>query len=295
MPPHSLVAPHNHSVERRRGQTATPSQGIERTHRSRGNNKLNLTPRSRNQLAKLVAHALEQAKPVVLRQRREKVLDGGLGRAGLLLQLGDDGRLVGGRQAGRRQDGAQLGVLCEEAAEAVEGLGCRLDGRGLCGGGVLSLVSILPSFPFIAKPPRACCMAPMRVVRVRSACLSSFLPLLREAAIKPIDPPSTYKRPSKEFMRWRKAYQSSGIGAIEPKDGNGRLDVRSRGRGGRVAAHRRRGAQGSRRSHGADDGLSRQHRGDGRGDIESGSVVGGRGASVRVGVVFLMRRFGASG
>ena len=89
------------------------------------------------QLAELLAHAGQDAQAVVLGQRLQEVLDGLALHAGGLLELGDDGALVGGGQRRRGQDGRQLGVLLQQAVEAGEGLGGGLEGGGLDGRGVL--------------------------------------------------------------------------------------------------------------------------------------------------------------
>lgn len=67
----------------------------------------------------------------------EEVADGGTAAAGTLLQLGYDGALVGGRQGRCAEDGRQLGVLLDEAAEGSEGAGRGLEGGSLDCGGVL--------------------------------------------------------------------------------------------------------------------------------------------------------------
>jgi hypothetical protein len=110
-----------------------------RTHLSTGNSHLDLAPRSGNDLAKLVGDALEQAQAVVLGQRLEEVLERGAAGASLLDELGDDGRLVGGRQGRRGEDADQLGVLVEDAGQLGELFGGGVEGRGLGGRGVLEI------------------------------------------------------------------------------------------------------------------------------------------------------------
>ncbi|KAK1256487.1 hypothetical protein MKX07_008746 [Trichoderma sp. CBMAI-0711] len=100
---------------------------------------LDLAPRSGNDLAKLVGDALEKAQAVVLGQRLEEVLERGAAGASLLDELGDDGRLVGGRQGRRGEDADQLGVLVEEAGQLGELFGGGVEGRRLGGRGVLEI------------------------------------------------------------------------------------------------------------------------------------------------------------
>ena len=90
---------------------------------SAGDSHLNLTTGSRHDLAKLLADALEEAQSVVLGKGLEEVLDGRAAGAGLLGELGDNGRLVLGAQRGSGQDGSKLVVLFDNGAEAGEGLG----------------------------------------------------------------------------------------------------------------------------------------------------------------------------
>lgn len=106
------------------------------TYRSARNRHLDLAARSAHQLAELGANALEEAQTVVLGQGLEEVLDGGVGASGLL-ELGDDGGLVGGGQGRGVEDGGQLGVLGDQAAQLVQGGGGRVERGGLDGRGVL--------------------------------------------------------------------------------------------------------------------------------------------------------------
>jgi hypothetical protein len=104
---------------------------------SAGNHHLDLTAGGAHELAELGADAWKQAQAVVLGEGSEEVLDGLARGAGTLLQLGNDGALVGGGQGRGLEDGDELGVLLEEAAEGGEALGGGLEGRGLDGGRVL--------------------------------------------------------------------------------------------------------------------------------------------------------------
>lgn len=95
---------------------------------------------STHQGRELVADTSQHTEAVVGRQRREEVGDNlalAGGRAGDLGELGDDGRLVGGGQGGRRQEGWQLGIGAEGVGEGVEGTRGRVEGGGFGGGGVL--------------------------------------------------------------------------------------------------------------------------------------------------------------
>lgn len=108
-----------------------------KTYRSARNCHLNLSTGSAHQLAKLGADTSQQRQTVVLGQRLEEVLDGLAADAGALLELGNDGRLVGSAQHRRAQDGCQLGVLGNEVAELGQGGSGRVQRRGLDGGRVL--------------------------------------------------------------------------------------------------------------------------------------------------------------
>lgn len=102
--------------------------------RSAGDRHLHLPARGSHDDTKLLAHALEHRQPVVLGQGVEEVLD----RVGLvlhgncLLELGDDGFLVGDAEGGRGQDRLQAGVFAEGAGEVVEGFGDGVEGLRLC-------------------------------------------------------------------------------------------------------------------------------------------------------------------
>lgn len=61
-----------------------------------------------------------------------------MGDTSLLLELRDDGRLVGIAESGRAEDGGELGVLGEDLAEVGQGAGRGVDAGGLDGGRVLN-------------------------------------------------------------------------------------------------------------------------------------------------------------
>lgn len=126
-------------------QPGHPQPGSTPTYLSAGDNHLNLALRRRDQDAELLAHALEQPEPVVLRQRGEEVPDRLAAGAGLLRQLLDHGALVLGRQRRRREDALELRVAGEEGLQGREGLGRGVEGRGLAGRGVLRWTSLAPS------------------------------------------------------------------------------------------------------------------------------------------------------
>jgi len=104
---------------------------------SAGNHHLDLTTGGAHELIELVADTGKETKAVVLGEGRKEVLDGLTGGANVLLQLGDDGALVGGGQRRCLENVDELGVLLDQAAEGGEALGSGLEGRGLDGGRVL--------------------------------------------------------------------------------------------------------------------------------------------------------------
>lgn len=107
------------------------------TYLSRGDNQLNLALGGGDELGKLLADAGQDAEAVVLGEGGEEVANGVVGTAGLLLELGDNGRLVVGAEGGSVEDGDELLVLLENGLELRQGLGGRVDGRRLDGRGVL--------------------------------------------------------------------------------------------------------------------------------------------------------------
>lgn len=106
---------------------------------SAGDLQLNLPAISTHQHRKLLTHAVQDSQAVVLRQRRQKVLqDVSLASAaGNLLQLSDDLCLILVRQSGRGQDGREFGVLLEDFTEGAEGFGCLFEAGGFGSGSVL--------------------------------------------------------------------------------------------------------------------------------------------------------------
>lgn len=94
-----------------------------------------------------MADALEEAQSVVLGEGLEEVLKGGAA-AGLLDELGDNGRLVLGAQGGGGEDVVELSILVDNGTEGGEGLGGRVEGGSLCGGSVLlnTMLAIVSSF-----------------------------------------------------------------------------------------------------------------------------------------------------
>ena len=106
---------------------------------SAGNHHLDLAAGGAHELAELAANAGEEAEAVVLGEGGEEVADGLARGAGVLLELGDDGALVGGREGRGLEDGDQLGVLLDQAGEGGDALGGGLEGGGLDGGRVLLL------------------------------------------------------------------------------------------------------------------------------------------------------------
>lgn len=114
---------------------------LDPSYLSARNRHLNLPTRRRDNLVELLGDALQKPQAVVLGEGVEEVLDGGGtgAAAGLLGQLGNDGRLVRLAQGRGRQNRGQLGVLLEERAEGREPLGRGVEGGGLDGGSVLEI------------------------------------------------------------------------------------------------------------------------------------------------------------
>jgi hypothetical protein len=102
-----------------------------------GDHHLDLAAGGAHELAELAADSGKEAQTVVLSEGGEEVLDGLARGAGVLLQLGDDGALVGGGQGRGLEDGDELGVLLDQAAEGGEALGGGLERGRLDGGRVL--------------------------------------------------------------------------------------------------------------------------------------------------------------
>lgn len=108
-----------------------------KTYLGAGDLELDLAAGGAHDGAKLLADALQETQAVVLGERAEEVLDRLAAGAGLLGQLGDNGRLVLGGEGGSGQDLRQLGVLLDNGVEVAEGLGRGIEGRGFGGGSVL--------------------------------------------------------------------------------------------------------------------------------------------------------------
>ena len=117
-----------------------------------GDGHLDLAAGGRHEGAELLADALKDGETVVGGQGLEELLDGLVGAAGGLLELGDDLLLVLGGESRGGQDGLEAGVLLEGGLEVLHGLGDGIEGGGLGGCGVLlgapeaSVSRLFPSF-----------------------------------------------------------------------------------------------------------------------------------------------------
>ena len=125
-----------------------------------GDGHLDLAAGGGHEGAELLADALEDGKTVVGGQGLEELLDGLVGAAGGLLELGDDLLLVLGGESRGGQDGLEAGVLLEGGLEVLHGLGDGIEGGGLGGCGVLlgapeaSVSRVFPSFiPSLPEDP----------------------------------------------------------------------------------------------------------------------------------------------
>lgn len=87
--------------------------------------QLHFPPIGAHQLGKLLTDPLQQAEPIVLRQRLQEVLDGAalVSAAGMLFQLRDDGGLVGCAQGRRVEDGGEFAVGFQDRVEGGQGFG----------------------------------------------------------------------------------------------------------------------------------------------------------------------------
>lgn len=130
-----------------------------KTYRSAGNNQLDLTTGGAHELAELVANALQDAQSVVLGESRQEVLDGLVGSRGAqgLLQLLNNGALIGIRQGRCAQDSGELGVLGNDVVQGVEGLGGRIERGGLDGGSVLNGSCVSSCSAIMCSPSRPRC------------------------------------------------------------------------------------------------------------------------------------------
>lgn len=117
--------------------TIKQRNGTKRAYLSAGNDHLDLTAGGAHELAELGDDTGEETEAVVLGEGGKEVLDGLVGNTDALLELGNDGALVGGGEGGGLEDAGELRVLSKEVAEAADGLGGRLEGAGLDGGRVL--------------------------------------------------------------------------------------------------------------------------------------------------------------
>lgn len=117
--------------------TTKQHNGTKRAYLSAGNDHLDLAAGGAHELAELGDDTGEESEAVVLGEGGKEVLDGLARSTGALLELGNDGALVGGGEGGSLEDAGELSILSEEVAEAGDALGGRLEGVGLDGGSVL--------------------------------------------------------------------------------------------------------------------------------------------------------------
>jgi hypothetical protein len=93
---------------------------------------------SAHESSELVNDIVQQTETVVLSERGKEVLeDVALVGTGNLLELRDDGLLVGGREGRGGDDAGELGVGLKGSTEVVQGLGGSVEGGRLGGGSVL--------------------------------------------------------------------------------------------------------------------------------------------------------------
>lgn len=102
-----------------------------------GDGHLNLATGGAHEGTELLGDALEDGEAVVLGEGVEELLQGVVGDAGGLLELGDDLLLVLDGEGGRGEDLLQLSVLLEGALEVLHGARDGLERGGLGGRGVL--------------------------------------------------------------------------------------------------------------------------------------------------------------
>ena len=128
-----------------------------------GNSHLDLAAGGGHEGAELLADALKDGKTVVGGQGVEELLDGLVGAAAGLLELGDDLLLVLDGEGRGREDALQLGVLLEGGVEVLHGLGDGIERRGLGSRGVL-LIAPDVSVSRVSYFPHS----------LRSQCILSF-------------------------------------------------------------------------------------------------------------------------
>lgn len=104
---------------------------------STGDNQLDLTAVSAHESTELVDDLVQQTETVVLSECAKEVLDKVTLVSSDLLELRDDGLLVGGSEGRGGDDAGELGVGLEGSTEVVQGLGGGIEGGSLGGGSVL--------------------------------------------------------------------------------------------------------------------------------------------------------------
>ena len=107
------------------------------SYRSAGDGQLNLTASSTHELAKLLTDTLQERKSVVLGKSVQEVLDSLRLLTGVLLKLGNNGRLVLGGKGRSSHDSGKLGILVVDFVQGQESLGGRIERRALDGSSVL--------------------------------------------------------------------------------------------------------------------------------------------------------------
>ncbi len=104
---------------------------------STGDHQLDLTTVSAHKSTELVDDLVQQTETVVLSKCAKEVLDDVTLVSSDLLELCDDGLLVGDSEGRGGDDAGELGVGVKGSTKVVQGLGGGIEGGSLGGGSVL--------------------------------------------------------------------------------------------------------------------------------------------------------------